>query len=78
MLCCLIGLIALSPAGAWIVSRRQAAIGQACCNRTALISILLLAAALGAVCIGMFLFASVLPQTFRPICTVLKTPWPGL
>lgn len=76
MLCCLIGLIVLSPAGAWIVSRRRAAGGPDCCTGAVLMPGLLLVAVLGAVCIGVFLFASGLPETFRPICTVLKTPWP--
>lgn len=78
MLCCLIGLIALSPAGAWIVSRRQAAIGQNCCSRAVPICVFLLVAVFGAAGIGVFLFVSGVPETFRPICTVLKTPWPRL
>jgi hypothetical protein len=31
---------------------------------------------LAAVCIGALLFVP--SETFRPICTVLKTPWPHL
>jgi hypothetical protein len=68
-------LFALTPAGAWIVARRRTANGSDCCNRTALIGALLLAASLVAACIGTFLFAFALPDTFRPICTVLEASW---
>ena len=68
----------LEPAGRFgaFCDLSRAAGGPDCCTGAVLMPGLLLVAVLGAVCIGVFLFASGLPETFRPICTVLKTPWP--
>ena len=79
MLCCLIGLASLSPAGAWIVARYTAGAGETCRHRDTLISAALLAAGVGAACVAGYLLMSASPDPFRPICNVLMPvphAWP--
>ena len=79
MLCCLIGLASLSPAGAWIVARYTAGAGETCRHRDTLISAALLAAGVGAASVAGYLLMSASPEPFRPICNVLMPvphAWP--
>jgi len=81
VLCCLIGLAALSPVGAWMIARRKAASGWVCRQQDMWVSAAVLAAGMGMAGVAGYLLMAASPESFGPICRVLMTTppaWPRL
>lgn len=79
VLCCIIGMAALSPVGAWLIARRRAALGAACCVQDGRRSTAVLVASVGAAGVAGYLLMASSPATFQPICkAIMSAPagWP--